>query len=127
MSGLRVPASRPRRRGGPSPRTAAAKERRHVAGEAGIRVLTPGATEAVGLLVDDDVIAARLPKPDGGENAGHPGTDDRDAERRSERQWLAFTTRGKLLKRRTTRLLTRVGGGSGSSTKCSVRARSPGS
>src|SRR5262249_60447200 len=116
MSGLRVPASRPRRRGGPSPRTAAAKERRHVAGEAWIRVLTPGATEAVGLLVDDDVIAARLPKPDGGENAGHPGTDDRDAERRSERPWLAFTTRGKLPEGRTTGARPRVGWGSGART-----------
>ena len=44
----------------------------------------------------------------------------------SRRQRLAVATRGKLLKRRTTRLLTRAGGRSGSSAKCSVRAREPG-
>src|SRR5262245_36858550 len=102
----------------------AVEVRRHVAGEAGIRVLAPGSAETVGLLVDDDVIAARLAQPDGGEDARHPGPDDSEAERWSERQRLAFTTRGKALKRRTTRLLSRAGGCSGSSAKCSVRARS---
>src|SRR5262249_5790774 len=88
----------------------AVEVRRDVAGEARIRVLAPGPAETVGLLVDDDVIAAHFSQPDCGEETGHPGPDDGEAERRSERQWLALTTRGNVLKRRTMRLSTRAGG-----------------
>ena len=53
--------------------------RRHVAGDAGIGVLAPGAANAVGFLVDGVVGVTRLPQLDGGENAGHAGADDDDA------------------------------------------------
>ena len=56
----------------------AVEVRRHVAREPGIRVLAPGPAEPVGLLVDDDVVVARLAQTDGGEDAGHAGTDDDD-------------------------------------------------
>src|SRR5262249_31590162 len=55
------------------------------------------------------------------------GTTERyrgEAERRSECQRFACTTSGKVLKRCTTRLLTRVGRQSGASAKCAVAARS---
>ena len=57
----------------------AVEVRRHVAGQAGIRVLAPGPAETVGLLVDDDVVVARLAELDGGEDAGHAGPDDGEA------------------------------------------------
>src|SRR5262245_58568491 len=99
----------------------AVEVRRHVAGQAGIGVLAPGSAETVGLLIDDDVIVAGLAQLDGGKDARHPGPDDGETE---GRQRLAFATRGNVLKRRTTRLSTRPGERSGSSAKCSVRARS---
>jgi len=61
----------------------AVEVRRHVTGEAGIRVLAPGPAETVGLLVDDDVFEARPAQLDGGEDPGHPGPDDGEAKRHS--------------------------------------------
>ena len=52
----------------------------HVAGEAGVGVLPPGSPEPVRFLVDDKVVVARFAELDGGENAGHPGANDGDAQ-----------------------------------------------
>ncbi len=46
-----------------------------------ISVLAPGAADALGLLIDDDLVLARLAQADGGQDAGHAGADDDDAKR----------------------------------------------
>jgi hypothetical protein len=51
-------------------------------GTAGTRigVLPPGTAEPLGLLVDREVLEARLAQPDRAEDARHPGADDREAK-----------------------------------------------
>src|SRR5688572_9754506 len=58
----------------------AVEVRRHVAGDSRIRVLAPGAAEAVRLLVDHHVAVPGLLEPNGGEDARHAGADDREAQ-----------------------------------------------
>ena len=54
----------------------AVEVRRDVAGDARVGVLPPGAPEAIGLLVDDQIGQAGLPQLDGAEDPGHPRPDD---------------------------------------------------
>ena len=54
---------------------------RHVAREARIGVLTPGASDPVALLVDGEITETRLGQLDRGEDPRHPGPDDRTAQR----------------------------------------------
>ena len=54
--------------------------RRHVAGEARVGVLAPRAADAVGLLVDGEVVVAGLAQLDRAEDPGHARADDRDAQ-----------------------------------------------
>jgi hypothetical protein len=50
-----------------------------VAGDAGVRVLPPRPTEAIGLLVDREVVEAGLPQLDRAEDSRHPGSDNEEA------------------------------------------------
>ena len=54
--------------------------RRHVAGDARIAVVAPGAAQRVGLLVDRHILDAGLAQLDQRHQAGGAGADDRDAE-----------------------------------------------
>ena len=45
-----------------------------------ISVLAPGAADAVGFLIDDDLVLAGLTQADGSQDAGHAGADDDDAK-----------------------------------------------
>ena len=60
--------------------------RRHVAGGAGIRVVPPGAADAVGLLVDRERLDAGPLQLDAHADAAEAGADDRDARRRRARR-----------------------------------------
>ena len=51
--------------------------RRDIAGQPRIGVLPPGPPDALGLLVDREIGEAGLGQPDGTENPGHTGADDR--------------------------------------------------
>ena len=56
------------------------ERRRDVARHPRVRVGPPGATEAVGLLVDRDVGVAVLPELDRGQDSRHAGADHGEAE-----------------------------------------------
>ena len=53
-----------------------------IAGQAGVGVVAPRAAEAIGLLVDGEVVEARLQQLDRGQDARHPGAYDGEAEAR---------------------------------------------
>ena len=57
----------------------AVEVRGHVAGDARVGVLAPGPAEAIGLLVDREVVEAGLLQLDRAEDARHAGADDDDA------------------------------------------------
>src|SRR4051794_27830036 len=55
--------------------------RRDVARQAGVGVLAPRAADAVGLLVNGEVILARFGELDRAEDARHPCADHRETQR----------------------------------------------
>src|SRR5262245_9476894 len=52
------------------------KQRRYIAGQAGIAVVAPGSAEIAGPVDTDEVIDARLLEPDRHADAAEPGADD---------------------------------------------------
>jgi hypothetical protein len=67
--------------------------RRHVARDARIGVLAPGAAEVVGLLETGDVGDARLPQPDDGEDARHARSDHGHSQRS---RWFEAVTERRI-------------------------------
>jgi hypothetical protein len=54
--------------------------RRHVAGTAGIGIVTPGAAEVAGPLEDDEVVVAALLEPDRGTQSTEARANDADLD-----------------------------------------------
>ena len=60
----------------PGPERERVKQRRHVAGQAGIAVVAPGPAQVIGPVQDDEVLQARPFERDRHADPAEPGTDD---------------------------------------------------